>query len=163
MFGWIVALLPPSHLIFFENLVAFFHTIISRLTTSDILHLASTFGALIFRTKSPEISIEAYKKQKNINMLTQFIMEKGPSILRLEPSVQTRLENAKKDPGYMEQVISKVKNFVAGGEVPLRTRAASISDLGAMFPGRAKKPTVPLLHVVWRPVSDMKAKVPCEV
>jgi hypothetical protein len=85
LYKYLIRLLPSSHrqlLYFFfhwmHELVTFMNLPDSGLGgVNSTTHMASTFGALVFRTKSTEISLDAYKKQKSINSVVQLFIDKG--------------------------------------------------------------------------------------
>ncbi len=72
-------------------------------------HFASTFGALLFRTKNAEISLEAYRKQKNVNAIVQFWMDQGPEAITIDVEAELK-ELRKSDLDAFKQLKARITN-----------------------------------------------------
>jgi len=76
-------LLPTEHVHFLKQLSSLFHALAKDESIAQ--NLGNIFGPLIFKTKETSVSVNAFKQQKDLNMLVKRIIEKGEDAFDFAP------------------------------------------------------------------------------
>ena len=129
---------------------------------STTSHLPSTFGALLFRTKSTEISIDAYKKQKNINAIIQWFMDEGVAALT-GVDLEKELTEIKKDKTKYDDLVERTKVISATIDQQIQTPRGPVTPRGPITPRgpvdrTAKREVSHLIQLPWHKISEHKIK-----